>query len=114
MQREPRVFLEDILTAAVKVEKYTQGLSFDDFMDNDLISDAVIKNILVIGEATKNIPDEIRQKSSGIEWRKMAGMRDMMIHGYFSINYKIVWDVVQNKIPTLKKQVEQLLNDLGG
>ncbi|WML31688.1 DUF86 domain-containing protein [Neobacillus sp. OS1-32] len=53
MQREPRVFLEDILTAAVKVEKYTQGLSFDDFMDNDLISDAVIKNILVIGEATK-------------------------------------------------------------
>ncbi|MBL4952786.1 DUF86 domain-containing protein [Neobacillus sp. YIM B02564] len=70
MQREPRVFLEDILTAAVKVEKYTQGLSFDDFMDNDLISDAVIKNILVIGEATKNIPDEIRQKSIfRIYWR---------------------------------------------
>ena len=114
MQREPRVFLEDILVAAVKVEKYTKGLTFDEFIDNDLISDAVIKNILVIGEATKNIPDEIRQKSSGIEWRKMAGMRDMMIHGYFSINYKIVWDVVQNKIPTLKKQVEQLLNDLGG
>ena len=114
MQREPRVFLEDILVAAVKVEKYTKGLTFDEFIDNDLISDAVIKNILVIGEATKNIPDEIRQKSSGIEWRKMAGMRDMMIHGYFSINYKIVWDVVQNKIPTLKKQVEQLLNNLGG
>ncbi|MEH7492609.1 HepT-like ribonuclease domain-containing protein [Neobacillus niacini] len=112
MQREPRVFLEDILAAAIKVEKYTMELSFDEFVDNDLVSDAVIKNILVIGEATKNIPDKIRIVNSEIEWRKMAGMRDMLIHGYFSINYKIVWDVVQNKLPTLRKQVEQLLQDL--
>lgn len=75
------------------------------------MSDAVIKNILVIGEATKNIPNEIRQAHPHIEWRKMAGMRDMMIHGYFSINYRIVWDVVQNKIPKLKQHVEQLLNE---
>lgn len=81
-------------------------------MDNDLVSDAVIKNILVIGEATKNIPDEIREANPNIEWRKMVGMRDMMIHGYFSINYRIIWDVVQDKIPTLKKQVEQLLKEI--
>jgi uncharacterized protein with HEPN domain len=109
---EPRVFLEDILAAVIKVEKYTKGLSFDEFVDNDLVSDAVIKNILVIGEATKNNPDVIRRVNPEIEWRKMAGMRDMMVHGYFSINYKIVWDVVQNKIPPLKKQVEQLLQNL--
>jgi uncharacterized protein with HEPN domain len=84
MQREPRVFLEDILAAATKVEKYTMGLSFDEFVDNDLVSDAVIKNILVIGEATKNISDVIRKVNPEIKWRKMAGMRDMMIHGYFS------------------------------
>ena len=112
MQREPRVFLEDILTAAVKVEKFTIGLSYEDFIDNDLVVDAVIKNILVIGEATKNIPEEIRKMNPQVEWRKMAGMRDMMIHGYFSINYRIVWDVVQNKIPTLKHQVEQLLKEI--
>lgn len=99
MQRGPRVFLEDILAAAIKVEKYTKGLSFDEFVDNDLVSDAVIKNILVIGEATKNIPDVIRNVNPEI-------------HGYFSINYKIVWDVVENKIPPLKKQVEQLLQNL--
>ncbi|WP_461201834.1 HepT-like ribonuclease domain-containing protein [Anoxybacillus sp. TBDG-1] len=99
------------MAAAEKIEKYTQGLSYDDFLDNDLISDAVIKNILVIGEAAKNIPDEMRQASPYIEWRKMAGMRDMMIHGYFPINYRIVWDVVRNKIPKLKQHVEQLLNE---
>lgn len=109
MQREPRVFLEDIYMAASKIEKFTKDFTFDDFVDNDLVSDAVIKNILVIGEATKNIPDEIRKANPKVEWRKMAGMRDMMIHGYFSINYRIVWDVVQNKIPTLKQQIKKLL-----
>lgn len=109
MQREPKVFLEDMYTAAVKIETFTKGLSFDDFVGNDLVSDAVIKNILVSGEATKNIPNQIRMDNPQIEWRKMAGMRDMMIHGYFSINYRIVWDVVQNKIPTLKQQVKKLL-----
>ncbi|OLO26626.1 DUF86 domain-containing protein [Alkalihalophilus pseudofirmus] len=96
-------------SAAVKIETFTEGLSFDEFVDNDLVSDAVIKNILVIGEATKNIPDQIRKQNPQIEWRKIAGMRDMMIHGYFSINYRIVWDVVQNKIPTLKQQIKKII-----
>ncbi|MCD7036041.1 DUF86 domain-containing protein [Metabacillus sp. GX 13764] len=112
MQREPKVFLEDILEAAAKICKYTKDLSYEDFLENDLVSDAVIKNILVIGEAAKNIPSEIRQANTNIEWRKAAGMRDMLIHGYFSINYRIVWDVVQNKIPVLKKQAEELLKNL--
>jgi uncharacterized protein with HEPN domain len=81
------------------------------FLDNELVCAAVIKNILVIGEAAKNIPQEIRQKNSQIEWSKIAGVRDMMIHGYFSVNYRIVWDVVINKIPVLKQDIEKLLND---
>lgn len=109
MQREPRVFLEDIHSAAIKIEKFTDGLTFDEFESNELISDAVIKNILVIGEAAKNIPSDIRMKNPHIEWRKMAGMRDMLIHGYFSINFRIVWDVVQNKIPILKAQIKKLM-----
>lgn len=70
MLREPKVFLEDILSAASKIEKYIKGLTYDDFQENNLISDAVIKNILVIGEATKNIPDDegITQKLNGEKW----------------------------------------------
>ncbi|URM32495.1 DUF86 domain-containing protein [Cytobacillus firmus] len=76
------------------------------------MSDAVIKNVLVIREAVKKIPEETREAHPHIEWRKMAGMRDMLIHGYFSINYRIVWDVVQNKIPELRKQLELLIKTL--
>ena len=63
----------------------------------------------MIGEAAKNIPEEIKRTNPNIEWRKMAGMRDMMIHGYFSINYHILWDVVENKIPILIREIEKLL-----
>lgn len=97
MQREPKVFLEDIYYAVVKIEKYSKGLSYEDFCDNELVADAVIKNILVIGEASKNIPEEMRIMHPHIEWRKMTGMRDMMIHGYFSINYRIVWMLLRIK-----------------
>ncbi|MEQ6389706.1 DUF86 domain-containing protein [Bacillaceae bacterium S4-13-58] len=109
MQREPKVFLEDKYNASSKIQTYTNGLSYDEFIDNEMVADAVIKNILVIGEAVKNIPEKIRKNNPQIEWRKMAGMRDMVIHGYFSINYRMVWDVVQNKIPVLKQEIRKLL-----
>ena len=100
--------------APVSLSEYSHKLSFiispisiyqnsQTFYQNELVSDAVIKNILVIGEATRNIPEEISSRNHHIEWRKVAGMRDMMLHGYFSINYRIVWDVVKNKIPMLKE-----------
>lgn len=86
MQREPKVFLEDILLASKKIAKYTKDISYNEFIENDLVADAVIKNILVIGEAAKHIPVEIKDTYPQIEWRKLAGMRDMLIHGYFTIN----------------------------
>lgn len=108
MQREPKVFLEDIIAAAAKVEIYTEGLSYDKFIDNELVSDAVLRTFWLLEKQPKIFLMKIRQLHPQIEWRKMAGMRDMMIHGYFSINYRIVGDIVKNKIPQKKKQVEQL------
>ncbi|WP_339253010.1 DUF86 domain-containing protein [Sporosarcina sp. FSL W8-0480] len=110
MLRDTDVFLNDIIEACTKVIKYTNGMDYESFMDNDLVVDAVIKNILVIGEAVKNLPTPFRSTHSGIEWRKMAGMRDMLIHGYFSVNYQILWDVVKNKLPELRTQLLDIIN----
>lgn len=108
--RDVDVFLQDIVEACSKVAKYTSNMDYDSFIDNELIVDAVIKNILVIGEVVKNVPHSYREMHRGIEWRKMAGMRDMLIHGYFSVNYQILWDVVEHKLPELKTQVLSIMN----
>lgn len=71
--------------------------------------DAVIRNLEVIGEAVKQVPDSIREKYPSIEWRKIAGLRDILIHKYFDVNLEIVWGVVQSNIPILKTEIQQIL-----
>jgi uncharacterized protein with HEPN domain len=103
------LFLEDILEAVNKIEKYLAGLSFEAFSQDELRIDAVLRNLEIIGEATKNLPVSIRNRYSAVEWRKIAGLRDIVIHGYFSVNLFIIWDVVQNKLPELKQCVASIL-----
>lgn len=111
MRREHDVYLRDIIEATAKIEKYTLNLSYDEFLDNDLIQDGVIRNLEIIGEAVKKIPMEVRLKNSHIEWRKIAGLRDFLIHAYFEIDLDLVWDVVVNKIPILKREITSLLEE---
>ena len=110
MSRDFRVYLEDILDAARKIREFTKGLKADDLSKDAKTLDAVIRNLEVIGEAVKRIPNDARRKSPDTEWKKIAGLRDILIHEYFGIDVEIVWDIIQNKLPPLEAQIRQLLD----
>lgn len=105
MQRNYKVYFEDILAAIANIEEYTKNLSFDEFEKNRLVRDAVIRNLEVIGEAAKNIPERIKEQRPEIEWREIAGLRDILIHKYFEVNVRILWDIIKNKLPDLKDKI---------
>lgn len=107
-KRDYRLFITDIRDSAERILDYTAGKTFEEFVKNQMLIDAVIRNLEIIGEATKNIPNEIKQKNPEIEWRKIGDLRNIIIHGYFRIDYEILWDIVQNKIPGLAVGIEKL------
>ncbi|WP_066633208.1 HepT-like ribonuclease domain-containing protein [Desulfolucanica intricata] len=108
MPRDYKAYLSDIIGAVNKIERYTNNLSFQDFLQNELVQDGVVRNLEIIGEAVKKIPDHIKRKKPDIEWKKIAGLRDILIHDYFGIDVVIVWDIIKNKIPVLKKNILNL------
>ena len=101
-ERNPKLYLRDILDAIAKIEDYTEGLSFEEFSKNNLVVDAVVRNFEIIGEASKNIPEETKSQYSQIPWKEMAGMRDKMIHEYFGVDLEIVWETIKTRLPQLK------------
>ena len=108
MSREYKAYLKDILDSIKKIERYTKGMFFDKFTTNELIQDGVVRNLEIIGEAVKNIPDNVKSEYPDIDWRKIAGLRDILVHAYFGIDKEIVWDVVKNKIPDLKQSILEM------
>ncbi|MBA7555891.1 hypothetical protein ES705_48583 [subsurface metagenome] len=110
MSREYKLYLEDILDCIEKIEKYTASLNFVEFSSNSLVQDAVVRNLEIIGEAVKNIPMEIKKLKEDINWRQIAGLRDIMIHAYFTLDLDIIWEIKQDKIPELKIKIKELLD----
>ncbi|MCD5396334.1 MAG: DUF86 domain-containing protein [Candidatus Pacebacteria bacterium] len=108
-QRDFKLYIDDILEAIRKIEKYTKGFSFEKFSENTQTIDAVIRNLEIIGEAAKNVPKIIREKYQNVPWRKMAGMRDKLIHEYFGVNKKVVWRTIQEDLPLVKAEIKKIL-----
>ncbi len=105
VSRNLKLYLEDIVASCTKIQRYTRDISFDEFVSDERTYDAVLLNLQVIGEAVKNIPTDLRDRSPEIEWRKMAGLRDILIRTYFQIDHEIIWDILQNKIAPLQIQI---------
>jgi uncharacterized protein with HEPN domain len=107
MSRDYKVFIQDILSAIKKIDSYSKNISFAKFREDELLIDAIVRNLEIIGEAAKNIPSSVRDKYEDIEWKKIAGLRDILIHEYFGVDIDILWDIIKNKLPELKKQLNK-------
>jgi uncharacterized protein with HEPN domain len=106
--KSEEVFLQHILEEINFLIKQTEGISFDTFMADELLKRASARSLEIIGEAVKNTSTDFKKRHAGIEWKKLAGLRDKIIHGYFGVNWDIVWDVIKNKMPELKKGVQNI------
>lgn len=110
-KRDWKILFEDIIECIEKIEKYTKGLSYENFESDSLITDAVVRNIEIIGEASKNIPAEIQNQFIDIPWQKLRGIRNRIVHDYFDVDRKIIWFIVTNELSPLKKALQDHLQE---
>ncbi len=108
MSRQPDVYVQDIAEAITRIEQYRARAPNTAIGEDDMQTDAIIRNLEIIGEAVKQLPDDVTQECPGIEWRKIAGFRDVLIHAYFEVNTDILQDVVDNKLPELKQCINNI------
>jgi uncharacterized protein with HEPN domain len=104
------MYLYDIAESCEKIVRFTAGLSQSELIGDERTYDAVVRNLEIVGEAAKHISEEVRGQLPDIEWRKAAGLRDMLTHVYFGIDNDILWDVIQNKIPPLAIAINDFLD----
>nr|VFJ45704.1 MAG: Uncharacterized conserved protein, contains HEPN domain [Candidatus Kentron sp. FM]VFJ46316.1 MAG: Uncharacterized conserved protein, contains HEPN domain [Candidatus Kentron sp. FM]VFK07292.1 MAG: Uncharacterized conserved protein, contains HEPN domain [Candidatus Kentron sp. FM] len=107
-------FLRDIRESMERIVRYTRGMEYEDFFEDDKTQDAVIRNLEIMGEATKALSEEFRNEYADIPWKKIAMTRDKLIHHYFGVNTDIVWNIAKTEIPKLLPVITNILQDSNG
>ena len=107
-KRNPKLLLADILDAVEKIKRYTAELTYDTFIEDSKTLDAVIRNFEIIGEAANKLPDELKDNYPTVNWFRIIGFRNRIVHDYMGVDYKIVWTIIQNDIDKLLIEIESI------
>jgi len=111
-KRTPKLLLEDMLDSANRILEYTNNMTFEEFQSDNKTIDAVTRNFEIIGEASNILPEEIKEKYSEVEWYRIRGFRNRIVHDYFGIDLQIIWKITFDQIPTLISDITRILDDL--
>ena len=109
MNKDPEIFLKHILESIKLIESFSKNLNKSKFLKNKLRQNAIVRELEIIGEAVKNLPHNYTARHPNLEWSKIAGLRDKLIHHYFGVDLNTVWDVVKGDLPQLKKKIQEIL-----
>jgi len=109
--RDYKLYLHDIKEAVEKIETFTKGFTFEKFVKDTKTVDAVIRNLEIIGEAAKHIPKGVKEKHHDIDWKAMAGMRNILAHEYFGVRMGIIWKTIGERLPELRYKIEEILRE---
>lgn len=111
-RRLASLFLKDILQAMDRIARFVGNRDYEAFVEDELLTSAVVRQLEIIGEAAKNLPQEVRERYPDIPWHLMARMRDRLSHGYWTVDYEIVWGVIREELPPLRPRMEAILEEV--
>ena len=111
-KRAPNLYVHDMLDVINKIEKYIDNLTYEDFTQQGMLIDAILRNLEVFGEAAKGIPDNIKEEYPDIPWKRIIGLRNIVIHGYFGVDLENIWEIISKNIPEVKPAVVKLSQEI--